>query len=136
MELVGTRGAPHATFADLKEALKGTQFDGAVVTLVTDWQDQRKNARYAVFVRQGNHRVLSMDAFGPRFGPEGDDVLREMVQWFQERGVTHFYESVLPPSEYAALFEMDGDEANNLLVANANPADPLLYIRRGYASRT
>ncbi len=135
MELVGTRGSPHETFADLKEAVKGTHFDGAVVTLVTDWQDQRKNARFAVFVRQGPHRVLSLDAFGPRFGPEGDQTLREMVQWFQERGVTHFYESVFPPSEYAALFEMDSDEADHLLVATANPADPLLYIKRGFASR-
>lgn len=136
MELVGTRGSPRETFADLKEAVKGTHFDGAVVTLVTDWQDQRKTARYAVFVRQGKHRVLSMDAFGPRFGAEGDNALREMVQWFQERGVTHFYESVFPPSEYAALFELDGDKADQLLVATANPADPLLYIKKGFISRT
>lgn len=135
MELVGTRGAPRETLADLKDALKGLSFDQAVVTLVTDWQDQRKNARYAVFVRDGSRRVLTMDAFGPRFGPEGDDALREMVEWFQARGVTHFYESVFPPSEYSSLFELDGAEANALLVATANPADPLLYIRRGYTSR-
>lgn len=129
------RAAPNKTLADLKEALKGVDFPEAVVTLITDWQDQRKNARYAVFVRQGKHRVLSLDAFGPRFGPGGDDALADLVKWFQERGTSHFYESVFPPSEYAALFEIDGDEANSLLIANANPTDPVLYIKRGYTSR-
>lgn len=129
------RAAPNKTLADLKEALKGVDFPEAVVTLITDWQDQRKNSRYAVFVRQGKHRVLSLDAFGPRFGPEGDDTLADLIKWFQERGTSHFYESVFPPSEYSALFEMDGDEANNILVANANPTDPVLYIKKGYTSR-
>ena len=135
MELIGIRAAPKETLADLKEALKGVDFPEAIVTLITDWQDQRKNSRYAVFVRQGKHRVLSLDAFGPRFGPEGDDALAELVKWFQERGTILFKEAVFAPSEYSALFELEGDQANWLLVANAAPTDPLLYINKGYNSR-
>lgn len=72
MEIVGLRGAPQETLRALKEALKGIDFPEAVVTYITDWQDQRARARFAVFVRQGKHLVLSRDAFGPRFGLEGD----------------------------------------------------------------
>jgi len=137
MELVGIRAAPKETLVKLKEALKGVRFEEAIVTLVTDWQDQRARARFAVYVREGKQRVLSLDAFGPRFGPEGDDALRELMQWFLDRGVdvNLFREVVLPPSEYAVLFELDGDEVNQLLVAKANYADPKLYINRGFTSR-
>ena len=79
MELVGIRAAPKETLVKLKEALKGVRFEEAIVTLVTDWQDQRARARFAVYVREGKQRVLSLDAFGPRFGPEGDDALRELM---------------------------------------------------------
>jgi hypothetical protein len=137
MELVGVRAAPHETWEALKVALKGVKFDEAVVTLITDWQDHRATARYAVYVREGKHRVLSFDAFGPRFGKAGDDTLRELVNWFLEHGVDvdNFRESVLPPSEYSALFELGEVEANQVLSASANYADPLLYIKRGFASR-
>lgn len=137
MELVGVRAAPKETWEALKHALRGFELDEATVTLVTDWQDHRASARYAVFVREGRRRVLTLDAFGPRFGAVGDDTLRELVNWFLEQGVDidNFREAVLPPSEYSALFELDEDQAGQVLAASANYADPVLYIKRGFASR-
>jgi len=136
MEIVGLRGAPQKTLLALKEALKGVDFPEAVVTYITDWQDQRAQARFAIFVGQGRHRILSLDAFGPRFGAEGDAALREITLWFIERGVTEFKEAVVAPSEYAALFELDDREAQKRIAASANPTDPMLYIKRGFTSRT
>lgn len=127
MEVIGVRGAPRQTLEALKEALKGARFPDLIVTFVTDWQDQRKKARYAVFVRGGKNSVLSMDAFGPAFGPEGDRALTELVHWLQDKGVHRWYESVIPPSEYAALFELEPDAVYRQLTANANPSDPTLY---------
>ncbi|GIW25740.1 DUF3197 domain-containing protein [Meiothermus sp.] len=135
MEVVGIRGAPQKTLAVLKEALKGVDFPEASVTYITDWQDQRARARYAIFVRQGKHRVLSLDAFGPRFGVLGDEALREITLWFLERGVTDFKEAVIAPSEYAALFVMEDQELEKLLAATANPTDPMLYVKRAFTSR-
>lgn len=136
MEVVGLRGAPQKTLQALKEALKGVDFPEAVVTYLTDWQDQRAQARFAILVREGPHRVLSLDAFGPKFGTEGDTALKEITLWFIERGVTDFKEAVVAPSEYAAFFELDEEEANKLIVASANPTDPMLYIKREFTSRT
>ncbi|MCX7783337.1 MAG: DUF3197 domain-containing protein [Meiothermus sp.] len=135
MELVGIRGAPQETLSALKEALKGVDFTQAVVSYLTDWQDQRAKARFAIFVREGKHRVLSLDAFGPRFGPQGDAALKEITLWFIERGVTDFKEAVIAPSEYGALFELDDEEANKLIVTSANPTDPMLYVKREFTSR-
>jgi len=136
MELVGARGAPTKTLSALKESLKGVDFAEAVVNYLTDWQDQRAKARFAIFVYQGTHRVMSLDAFGPRFGSEGDSALREITLWFIERGVTDFKEVVIAPSEYSALFELEGQEATKRIMASANPADPMLYIKREFTSRT
>lgn len=135
MELVGIRGAPTETLSALKESLKGVDFTQAVVNYLTDWQDQRAKARFAIFVREGTHRVLSLDAFGPAFGTEGDSALREITLWFIERGVTDFKEVVIAPSEYAALFELEEEKTNKLIIASANPTDPMLYVKRDFTSR-
>lgn len=135
MELVGIRGAPTETLSALKESLKGVDFAEAVVNYLTDWQDQRAKARFAIFVREGTHRVLSLDAFGPRFGTEGDSALREITLWFIERGVADFKEAVIAPSKYSALFELEAGEAAMLIAACANPTDPMLYIKQEFASR-
>ncbi|RDI96273.1 DUF3197 domain-containing protein [Meiothermus sp. QL-1] len=127
MEIVGVRGAPQETLDALKEALRGVDFSQAVVTYITDWQDQRSQARYAVFVREGRHRVLGLDAFGPRFGAEGEAALEALTRWLLERGVSEFREAIIPPSRYAALFKLDEDELLKTLLATANPADPALF---------
>ncbi len=136
MDTVGIRGAPRETLSALKEALKGVNFTQAVVTYLTDWQDQRARARFAIFVREGKRRVLSLDAFGPRFGAEGDAALREITLWFIEQGVTEFREAIVAPSEYAALFERGEEEVGKLIAATANPTDPMLYVKREFTSRT
>lgn len=136
MEVIGLRGAPQKTLLALKEALKGVVLPEAVVTYITDWQDQRGEARFAIFVRQGRRRILSMDAFGPRFGAEGEAALEEMTQWFLERGVTLFREAVVSPSEYGALFELEERALEQQIEASGNPADPLLYLKRGFTSHT
>ncbi len=135
MNIVGLRGAPKETLAELKEALKGVDFLEATATYITDWQDQRARARYAIYVQEGKHRVLSLDAFGPRFGSEGDDALRDLTLWLSERGVSSFKEAVIAPSEYAALFEQSDEEIGKLLAATANPTDPMLYVKRDFTSR-
>lgn len=135
MEIIGLRGAPQETLRALKEALKGVSFPEALAIYITDWQDQRAQARFALFVRQGKHRVLSRDAFGPRFGLEGDAALKDLTLWLIERGVTDFKEAVVAPSEFAALFELEAEEAQKLIMASANPTDPMLYIKREFTSR-
>ena len=135
LDLIGTRGAPRHTLEDLYQALKGARFPELIATFVTDWQDQRGKARYALLARWGQHAVLTMDAFGPRFGGEGDVALRELVEWLVSHGVIKFYETVLPPSEYSALFSLEPEEAITRVMASSNPADPMLYTRTGYASR-
>lgn len=135
MEIVGFRGAPQETLRAFKEALKGVNLPEAVVVYLTDWQDQRAKARFAVFVRQGKHRILSLDAFGPRFGPEGDAALREITLWFIKRGVTEFKEAIIAPSEFAALFELEKEETQKRIMASANPTDPALYVQRAFTSR-
>ncbi len=135
MNIIGLRGAPKETLAELKEALKGVDFPEATTIYITDWQDQRAQARYAIYVHEGKHRVLSLDAFGPRFGSEGDDALRDLTLWLLERGVSSFKEAVIAPSEYAALFEQSDEEIGKLLAATANPTDPMLYVKRGFTSR-
>jgi hypothetical protein len=135
LDQIGTRGAPRHTLEDLHEALKGAKFSELIATFVTDWQDQRGKARYALLARWGRHAVLTMDAFGPGFGKEGDAALSELVGWLQGQGVVKFYETVLPPSEYSALFAAEPDEALTRIMASANPADPTLYTKNGYSSR-
>ncbi len=135
METVGLRGAPRETFAALQEALKGVNLPEAIVVYITDWQDQRTQARYAVYILEGKRRVLSRDAFGPRFGPEGERALHELTRWLLEQGASQFKEAVLPPSEYAVLLEAEPSAAHLLLLASANPTDPALYLKPTSRSR-
>lgn len=128
MEIVGLRGAPQESLSALKEALRRVNFPEAVVTYITDWQDRRDQARYAVYVREGARRVLSLDAFGPRFGPQGVKALDALTRYFLEQGVSEFREAVVPPSRFAALFRLEEDELAKVLLAAANPADPSLYL--------
>ncbi len=129
MKIVGLRGAPNETLAALQEALKGIQFPQASATYITDWQDQRAQARYAIYVQDGRRRVLSLDAFGPRFGPQGHAALQTLTRWLVQQGVEQFKEAILPPSEYANLFGLEEAEIQKALAAKANPADPALYLQ-------
>lgn len=136
MEVIGIRGAPKLTLPAFQNALKPVNLSEAAVYFLTDWQDQRAKARFAVFVREGKQSILSLDAFGPKFGAEGGRALQELTLWLIEQGVRDFKEAVIAPSEFAALFELDHEEASMLIGASASPTDPTLYVKDGFARKT
>ncbi|MER3536217.1 MAG: DUF3197 domain-containing protein [Thermus sp.] len=133
MERIGLRASPQATLKALQEVLRGVRLQDAKVYLITDWQDRREKARYAVFVHTPKKSVLSLDAFGPAF-PGGEEALARLVEFLQAQGAGPFYEVVLPRSTLYTLFEMEDAEVLRSLMASANPADPGLYLE-GAASR-
>jgi hypothetical protein len=129
MEVIGIRGAPKLTLPALQNALEQVNLSEATVYFLTDWQDRRAKARFAVLVREGKESILSLDAFGPKFGAEGSKALQELTLWLIEQGVWDFKEAVIAPSEFAALFELGDEEASKIIGASANPTDPALYIQ-------
>jgi len=129
MERVGLRAAPRLTLEALKEALKGVRFPEAKVYLITDWQDRREEARYAVVIHGGKKDLLTPDAFGPAF-PGGEAALSELVALLLERGARRFYEAVVSPGEMTALLELPPEELLRRVNAIANPADPGIYLKR------
>ena len=129
MERVGLRAAPRLTLEVLKEALKGVRFPEAKVYFLTDWQDRREEARYAVVIHGGKKDLLTPDAFGPAF-PGGEAALSELVALLLERGARRFYEAVVSPGEMTALLELPPEELLRRVNAIANPADPGIYLKR------
>ncbi|WP_038043415.1 DUF3197 domain-containing protein [Thermus tengchongensis] len=129
MERVGLRAAPRLTLEALKEALKGVRFPEAKVYLITDWQDRREEARYAVVIHGGKKDLLTPDAFGPAF-PGGEAALSELVALLLERGARRFYEAVVSPGEMTALLSLPPKELLARVNAIANPTDPGIYLRR------
>lgn len=126
MERVGLRASPQTTLKAIQEALKGVRLQDASVYLITDWQDQRGRARYAVLIHTPRRDVLSMDAFGPAF-PGGGEALGELLAFLQAQGARRFYETVLPRSALYTLFEAEDSEALRPVMAAANPLDPALF---------
>lgn len=129
MERVGLRAAPRLTLEALKESLKGVRFPEAKVYLITDWQDRRHQARYAVVIHGGKKDLLAPDAFGPAF-PGGEAALSELVALLLERGARKFYEAVVSPGEMTALLELPPEELLCRVNAIANPTDPGIYLKR------
>lgn len=129
MERVGLRASPRLTLEALREALKGVRFPEAKVYFLTDWQDRREEARYAVVIHGGKKDLLTPDAFGPAF-PGGEAVLSELVALLLERGARRFYEAVVSPGEMTALLELPPEELLRRVNAIANPADPGIYLKR------
>ena len=82
MERVGLRASPRITLEALKEALKGVRFPEAKVYFITDWQDRRHQARYALLIPGGKRDLLTPAAFGPAFqgGEEAHSEL-ETTPW-------------------------------------------------------
>lgn len=129
MERVGLRASPRLTLEALREALKGVRFPEAKVYFLTDWQDRREEARYAVVIHGGKKDLLTPDAFGPAF-PGGEAALSELVALLLERGARRFYEAVVSPGEMTALLELPPEELLRRVNAIANPADPGIYLKR------
>lgn len=129
MERVGLRASPRITLETLKEALKGVRFPEAKVYLITDWQDRRHQARYALLIHGGKKDLLTPDAFGPAF-PGGEEALSELVSLLLGLGARRFYEAVVSPGELTGLLHLPPEELLRRINAIANPTDPGIYLKR------
>lgn len=128
MERIGLRSAPGITLEALREALKGLRLSEAKVYLITDWQDRRDKARYALLIHGGRRDLLVPDAFGPAF-PGGEAALSQLVAFLLERGARRFYEAVVSPGEMTALLDLPPEALVARVNAIANPADPGIYLK-------
>jgi hypothetical protein len=127
LDPIGTSGASIETLEEVKLAAKNLVFAQTSATLITDWQDRRENARYALMLHQGTKTILTNEAFGPRYGQAGKAALSSLIAWLLEKGVTNFKESILAPHEFSRVLE-DANPANlQRLAALANPSDPDIY---------
>ncbi|WP_243027772.1 DUF3197 domain-containing protein [Thermus albus] len=129
MERIGLRGSPNLTLEALKEALKGVRISEAKVYLITDWQDRRHQARYALLIHGGKKDLLTPDAFGPAF-PGGEEALSELVGLLLRLGARKFYEAVVSPAELTALLGLPPEELIRRVNAIANPTDPGIYLKK------
>ncbi|WP_114312735.1 DUF3197 domain-containing protein [Thermus caldifontis] len=129
MERIGLRASPRITLEALKEALKGVRISEAKVYLITDWQDRRHQARYALLIHGGKKDLLTPDAFGPAF-PGGEEALSELVDLLLRLGARKFYEAVVSPAELTALLGLPPEELIRRVNAIANPTDPGIYLKR------
>jgi|GEM_PF-143395 len=126
-EPVGVPGAPKETLEALESVLERLPHKARIL-LITDIQGHRSNARYAALFLFGGEGVLSREAFGPRYGPEGILALDTLVRTLLERGFEDFKECVVMPSDFGRLMqEPEGLELERLL-SSANPTDPNIYL--------
>ncbi|WP_018111817.1 DUF3197 domain-containing protein [Thermus igniterrae] len=128
MERIGLRGAPRTTLEALKEALKGLRLSEAKVYLITDWQDRREKARYALLIHGGRRDLLVPDAFGPAF-PGGEAALSQLMALLLQGGARRFYEAVVSPGEMTALLDLPPQALLARVNAIANPTDPGIYLK-------
>ncbi len=126
---MGMRAAPRVSLEALKAALGGVKLSETKVYLITDWQDRRDKARYALLLHGGKRDLLVPDAFGPAF-PGGEEALSELVGLLLERGARRFYEAVVSPGELTALLGYPTEEVLQRVNAIANPTDPGIYLKR------
>ena len=129
MVRVGMRAAPRVSLEALKAALGGLKLSEAKVYLITDWQDKRDQARYALLLHTGKKDLLVPDAFGPAF-PGGEEALSELVGLLLAQGARRFYEAVVSPGEMTALLDLPPEELLKRVMAIANPTDPGIYLTR------
>lgn len=125
---VGLQGQPAETLEAVRRELKPFDLERTVVVLVTDWQDSRGNARYALLARDGERVLLSESAFGPLYGESGTAALRTLVRGLLDDGAVNFKETIVAPHEFSRLLEDPTPEGLVGLLASANPSDPQLYL--------
>lgn len=130
-EPIGVVGAPHETLGELKAHFGATDLTGAMLILLTDTQGKRADARYAVMVHTPDLSVLTVDAFGPRFGADGEQALRDLAAWARAHGIENVKETVVNTYDFNRVVrEPDEAEVRRLLAA-ANPSDLGIYLVRG-----
>ena len=127
LEPVGFQGQPSATLEAFRAATKNLDLQHAEVIVITDWQDRRATARYAVLVHAQSKAVLSEDAFGPRYGVTGRTALRDLINGMHERGVVSFKERIIAPHEFSRMMEASPNGLVRSVNAGANPVDPRVY---------
>jgi Protein of unknown function (DUF3197) len=128
LDPIGSAGASMETLEEVKLAAKNLVFAQTTVTLITDWQDRRENARYALMLHQGAKTILTNEAFGPRYGQAGKAALSSLIAWLLEKGASNFKESIIAPSEFARMLEDANPATLQRLAALANPSDPNIYV--------
>lgn len=129
LDAIGLQGSPLETLDAMQLALKNVDLKHAIVTVISDWQDRRDTARYAVLVKVGPKVALSEDAFGPRYGAVGKKALGDLLENLSLKGAINFKESVLAPHEFMRLLEYPDAHAILQLTANANPASPAIWSK-------
>ncbi len=126
---LGVPGAPAETLNALTSRFTGSDLTGAHLILITDDQGKRETARYAALITTGGEAVLTVPAFGPRFGPDGTLALRELARWAREHGLENLKETVLNPSDFTRVVgEPDARDVAHLIAA-ANPSDLGIYLK-------
>ncbi len=128
LEPIGVRAAPRLTLEALTSALRGQRLGEARVFFITDWQDRRGEARYALLLQLGRRLYLTPDAFGPAF-LGGEEALAELLAFLEAQGARRLYEAIIPPGAWNRLYALPAEEVLAWIQALANPADPALYRR-------
>lgn len=129
LDPIGLQGAPLETLNALHAALKSFDLKHAIVTIISDWQDRRSTARYAVLVRSGERVALSEDAFGPRYGEAGTWAIKDLLESLSSKGAINFKECILAPHEFTRLLEYPDAHAILKITASANPASPAIWSK-------
>ncbi|MBB6097821.1 hypothetical protein HNR42_001244 [Deinobacterium chartae] len=126
---IGVPGAPAETLtALLQQARFGPE---AALYLLTDTQGQRREARYSLLLHRPDHDLLTREAFGGRFGEAGIHALATAVNAALEGGVTRFFETVIDRSDFNRMVAEPDPHELRVLLASANPTDPMIYTHPG-----
>ena len=125
---LGVLGAPAETLRALTDHFEGQDLSDAVLVFVTDTQGKRANARYAAVLHTPAETAVTVDAFGPRFGEEGEGALRSLASWARSAGVVNVKETIISGYDFGRwLREPDQMELNKLMAA-ANPSSLDIYL--------
>lgn len=127
-EPLGVAGAPNETLRALQAFFAETDLSRATLIFVTDSQGQRADARYALLVRLGEDTVVTVDAFGGRYGESGRLALQELARWAQRRGVTNVRETVVSTYDFGRVLREPDEEEVGQLLAASNPSDLDIYL--------
>ncbi len=129
LDPIGLQGSPLETLSALQSAVKGFDLKHAIVTILSDWQDRRDTARYAVLIKSGERIALSEDAFGPRYGASGKRALEDLLEGLSAKGAINFKECVMAPHEFTRLLEYPDAHTILKITASANPASPAIWSK-------